>query len=140
MTSMRYPTTTTRVHEPSTAELIHAGTEQVSRLIRDEMALARAEMATKRRRAGAGAGLLSAGGLIALYGVAVLAAAAVLGLAVVLPAWLAALIVGAALLMAAGFLALAGQTNLKAARGPMLEETTRSIRADLDEVKGRVRR
>ena len=36
--------------EPSTAELVQRATEQVSRLVRDELALARAEQLAKSKR------------------------------------------------------------------------------------------
>ena len=38
--------------EPSTAELVQRATEQVSRLVRDELALARAELTQKGKHAG----------------------------------------------------------------------------------------
>src|SRR5215469_13782644 len=78
-------------HAPSTAELIRRATEQLSTLVRDELALARAEMAQKLAHAGKGAGLFGGAGVVALYGVFGLLAAAVLGLAQVIPAWAAAL-------------------------------------------------
>src|ERR1700731_2789084 len=63
-------------------------------LIRQELALLKAELHEKFSRVGQGATALGAGALIAYSGWLVLLAAAVLGLATVLPAWLAALIVG----------------------------------------------
>lgn len=47
--------------EPSTAELVQRAAEQVSRLVRDELALARAELTAKGKHAGIGAGLLAGG-------------------------------------------------------------------------------
>lgn len=124
----------------STAELVRDAAEQMSRLVRDELALARAEMAAKGKRVGVGAGLLGGGGVVALYGVGVLLAAAVLGLDVVMPAWLAALIVGIAVLAVAGVMALLGRNQVAQATPAVPEETIRSVKADIDEVKGRVRR
>lgn len=125
---------------PSTGQLVSDVTEQVSRLMRDEMALARAEMTTKAKRAGLGAGLLGGGGLIALYGVGCLVAAAVLGITVALPAWLAALIIGVALLAVAGVSALAGKTEAQRATPPMPEEAVGGVQTDIETVKEHARR
>jgi hypothetical protein len=124
----------------STGELVRQAAEQISRLVRDELALAKAEMTAKGKRAGIGAGLLGGGGAVALYGVAVLIAAAILGLAEAMPAWLAALIVGVLLLGAAGALALVGRARVREALPAVPEETVRSVRADIDEVKERAHR
>lgn len=124
----------------STAELVREATEQMSRLVREELALARAEMTAKGKQAGAGAGLLGGGGAIALYGVGALLAAVALGLDVALPAWLAVLIVAVVLLATAGVLAMLGRTKVKQAAPPVPRETAESIKADIDEVKGRARR
>src|SRR2546430_2752778 len=88
--------------EASTAELVRLAAEQISRLVRDELQLARAEMTVKARRFGTGAGLFGFAGVVALYGVGVLVATLVLLLALVVPAWAAALIVAVVLFAAAG--------------------------------------
>ena len=124
----------------STGDLVRQAAEQITRLVRDELALAKAEMTDKGRRAGVGAGLLGGGGAIALYGVAALIAAVILGLAEAMPAWLAALIVGVLLLGAAAVLALVGRARVKQALPVVPEETVRSVRADIDEVKERAHR
>jgi hypothetical protein len=54
----------------STGDLVKQLTEQVSRLIGDELHLARMEMASKGKRAGVGAGMLGGGGVLAVYGAA----------------------------------------------------------------------
>ncbi|MEV0646702.1 phage holin family protein [Phytomonospora sp. NPDC050363] len=123
--------------EASTAELVRRATEQMSHLIRDELALARAEMAHKGRSAGLGIGLFGGGGLLALYGLGVLLAAAVLALALVMPAWLAALLVGVAVLVVAGILALVGRSRVKEAVPLKPTETAESVQADIDEIKER---
>ncbi|WP_048876724.1 phage holin family protein, partial [Saccharomonospora saliphila] len=86
------------VGERSMAQLVNDLSAQTSRLVRDEMMIAVAEMKAKGKRVGLGAGLAGAGGLLAFYGTAVLIVAAVLALALVLPGWAAALIVGGALM------------------------------------------
>src|SRR3954451_24381964 len=66
--------------EPATGELVRQVSEQISRLVRDELALAKVEMTQKGKRAGVGAGLLGGAGVVALYGVAALLTAVVLAL------------------------------------------------------------
>lgn len=127
------------VEEQSTAELVQHASEQITRLVKDELALARAELTDKGRHAGMGAGLLGGGGLVALYGVGVLVITAVLALALVLPDWLAALIVGVALLVIAGILALVGGSQVRRAVPPMPAEAAQSIRTDLESVGAAMR-
>jgi hypothetical protein len=128
-----------RVEEQSTAELVQHASEQITRLVKDELALARAELASKSRHAGAGAGLLGGGGLIALYGLGALIVAAGLGLAVVLPGWLAALIVGGILLVIAGLMALIGREQVRQAVPPVPREAANSVRTDFESVTAAMR-
>ncbi|TDC59637.1 phage holin family protein [Micromonospora sp. KC207] len=125
--------------EPSTAELVQRATEQVSRLVRDELALARAELTRKGKHAGIGIGLFGGGGALALYGLGALVAAAILLLALVVPAWLAALIVAVALFLVAGILALVGKKQVSQAVPPVPAATVRSVRADVDTVTAAVK-
>lgn len=121
--------------EKSTPELVRQLTDQVSRLVRDEMKLARAEVQAKGKRLGAGAGMYAGAGFVVLYALGVLLAAAVAGLAVVVPVWLAALIVGAALLLLAGLLALIGRRNVARGTPPVPEEAIASVKRDIETVK-----
>jgi len=128
------------MHDPdtsqkTTAELVKTASEQISRLVRDELKLAQAEIAQKGKHAGIGAGLFGAGGLIALYGVAALLTAVVLLLAYVMPAWVAAVIVGVLLLGVAGLLALVGKKQVQQATPAAPEETVRNVKADVAAVK-----
>ncbi len=127
------------VGQRSVAQLVNDLSAQVSRLVRDEMKLARAEMQTKGKRFGLGAGMAGAGGLMALFGLGVLVAAAVLALALVLPAWAAALVVGGVLLLLAGLLGLLGRKQVQKATPPMPRESIESVRKDIDTVKERMR-
>jgi hypothetical protein len=124
----------------SAGDLVKDLSEQVSRLVRDELKLAQVEMTAKGKRAGAGAGLLGGSGLLALYGAACLLAAAIIGLARVVPAWLAALIVGAAVLAAAAVVALLGRGQFKKAVPPVPEQAVDSVKADVAEVKESAKR
>jgi hypothetical protein len=121
-------------------ELARQLPEQVSRLVREELRLARLEMTQKGKRAGFGAGMLGGGGVVALYGAAAILAAIILALAMVLPVWASALIVGGALLAVAAGLAAAGRKQLKRVPPPAPEETRASVEADVEEIKERMHR
>lgn len=120
--------------QQSTSELVLRATEQVTKLVRDELALARAELMEKGKHAGLGAGFFGGGGVLALYGVGVLIAAAVLLLDLALPAWVAALVVAVLLFVVAGILALIGRKQVKQAVPPMPMAAAESVRADVDAV------
>ncbi|MEU1387583.1 MULTISPECIES: phage holin family protein [unclassified Nonomuraea] len=123
-----------------THKLVSDLSDQVSRLVKDELRLARLELAEKGRRAGFGAGLFGAAGMAAFFGGAALVTAVVLLLALVMPGWAAAAIVGAVLLIAAALLGLTGKNQVKQATPPVPEETIASVKADIDMVKERARR
>ncbi len=125
--------------EPSTAELIQRATEQMSRLVREELALARAELARKGRSAGIGAGLVGGAGIFIVYGTGALVVAAILGLAQVLDGWLAALVVGGAMCLVAGLLAVVGVVQLRRGVPPVPSAAVRSVRADIDALASAVR-
>ncbi len=88
--------------KPSIGELVSLLSEKTSQLVKDEIRLAKAEMADKAKHAGAGIGMFVGAGLFAFFALATLIACAVLGLANAVPAWLAALIVAVVLLLIAG--------------------------------------
>jgi len=105
----------------STAELVRQAAEQISTLVRDELALAKAEMSEKAGSAGRGVGLFGAAGLVSLYAVLGVLTAIVLLLAHVMPAWGAALLVGIVLSLVAGVLALIGRAQVRRATPPVPE-------------------
>ena len=124
----------------STTELLQRLADQISRLLRQELQLARLELAEKGRRTGLGAGLLGAAGLVALYGLAALVAAAILLLAMAMPAWLAALVVALVLLALGGVLALVGRGQVRRATPPLPEQALAGIKADVDVITRRAGR
>lgn len=124
-----------RSDDRSVAELVSQASEQLGRLVRDELRLAVVELRRKGKRAGAGAGLFGAAGVLAFYGGAALIATVILALALVLDAWLAALIVGVVLLLVAGVAALIGRRQLRAALPPVPEQTVASVKSDVEAVK-----
>ncbi|NUO99551.1 MAG: phage holin family protein [Nonomuraea sp.] len=123
-----------------THKLVSDLSDQVSRLVKDELRLAKMELAEKGKRAGFGAGMFGAAGMAAFFGGAVLVTAVVLLLALVLPAWAAAAIVAVVLFIAAAVLGLIGKNQVKQATPPVPQETIASVKADIDMVKERAHR
>ncbi|MFK4148981.1 phage holin family protein [Streptomyces sp. NPDC004065] len=118
-------------------ELVHQATEQLSQLVRQEMTLARIELAQKGRRMGRGGGMLGAAGAIGYVGLIALAGTATAALSLVLPVWAAALVVTAVLFAIAGVLALTGRAQLRRAAPPKPQETLGSVKADVEEIRER---
>ena len=129
----------TTTDERPISELVQRLSQQTSTLIRQEMRLAQAELTTKGKHAGRGAGMFGSAGLVALYGVGALVAAAIVGIGTLLEPWIAALIVGAVLLAVAGVLALSGKKQVDQATPAKPEQTIESVQLDVDTVKARAR-
>ncbi len=123
--------------EASIAELIKQLSEKSSRLARQEVELAKAELAIKGKRAGVGAGMFGGAGLIGFCGLGALTAAGVLALATAVTAWLASLIVAVVLAAVAGVLALQGKRNVAQATPPLPERATESVKEDVQWAKSR---
>jgi uncharacterized membrane protein YqjE len=120
--------------DPSVGELVTRLSEQVSRLVRDELLLAQTELKASAKHAGLGAGLFGTAGVLALFGLGALITTAIAGLALVLPLWAAALIVAAVLLAAAGIAALVGRKQVR--RTSLVpERTVDNIKRDVQEVQ-----
>lgn len=121
--------------EPTTAELISNVGDQVSRLVRDELELAKAELRQKGKRFGTGVALGGAAGVLAWFGLAGLLVAAGAALALVMPVWAAALIVAVVLLAVAGVLAAVGVGDVKKSTPPIPEQAIDSTRRDIAAVR-----
>jgi MFS family permease len=121
--------------EASLAELIKQLSEQSSRLARQEVELAKAELAYKGKRAGIGAGMFGGAGVFGFYGLGALIAAAILVLATAITAWLSALIIAVVLAAIAGVLALQGKSKVQQATPPVPEEATKSVKEDVQWAK-----
>jgi uncharacterized membrane protein YqjE len=123
----------------SVGELVSDLSDEVKRLVRDEIRLAVFELQHKGKKLGVGAGLFGAAGLFALFGAGALVAAAILALALAVPGWLAALIVAVVLFLVAGVAALVGKKEVTQAVPPVPEEAITGVREDVDTVKQGVR-
>jgi hypothetical protein len=126
--------------EASLAELVKQLSEQSSRLARQEVELAKAELAVKGKRAGIGAGMFGGAGAFAFYGFGALTAAAILALATAVDGWLAALIIAVVYGAIAGILALQGKHKVEQATPPVPEEAAESVKEDVQWTKSRAQR
>ncbi|QAY69261.1 phage holin family protein [Xylanimonas protaetiae] len=119
--------------EPTLGRLVEQLSEQTSRLVRAEVALAKAEMAQKAKSSGLGIGLFLAAGAISLYALGVLIWSAVLGLGEAWPLWLSALVIGFAMLLLAGGLVAVGVRLLQHASGK--PEAIDRVKSDIATVR-----
>ena len=97
----------------SLGELFAELTREIGQLIRQEMALATAELGHKAGRVGQELGFLVAGGAVAYAGFLAILAGVIVGLALFIPLWLSALLVGAVVAGIGYLLVQKGLTALK---------------------------
>ena len=112
-------------------------TRDLSQLVRQEVELAKAEMAQKGRTAAPGVGMIGGATVAALLAGGALTAAAILALSIFLPEWLSALIVGGALAVAAYVLVQQGKERVKEAGAPVPEQTIETVKEDVEWAKTR---
>jgi uncharacterized membrane protein YqjE len=121
------------------SELMKQLAEQMSRLIRNEVRLARAETAEKARTYGRAAGLLGTAAVVGLLAAIALTLFLIYALRLVTPLWAAALIVSV-VYGAIGFALLAaGRRTLEAARTPMPERAVERVKEDVEWLKTQTR-
>ena len=125
------------LRERSIGELFGKLSSEMSTLIRQEMALARAEMTEKGKEAGKGAGLFGGAGAVGLLGAGALTAGIILLLDLAIAAWLAAVIVGVIYVAVAAFLGLKGRDKIQAATPPVPEQTVDTVKEDVEWAKTR---
>ena len=115
----------------SMSALLSALAREASRLFRQEIALARAELAGKLGQLGVGAAEMIIGGFIVYGGFLALLTAAVLGLAQVLQPWLAAVVVGVVTVVVGAGVVLKGRRDV-GPRGLIPDRTMRTLRDDAE--------
>jgi len=128
---------TPEIEDASLGQLTGELSQQVSRLVRDEIRLAQVEMRDKGKRFGTGASLMSAAGVLGLFGFGCLVAAAILGLDLAWPAWLSAVVIGAVLLIVAGVVGATGRNQIRRGTPPVPREAMESTKEDIQALKGR---
>lgn len=109
--------------------------EELRDFVQQEMQLVKAELSTKVKQAGVGAGMFGAAGFMGFLAVGTLTAAAVLGLALIMPAWAAALVVSAFYGIVAAGLGLAGKKKVQAAMPLAPEQTLRTVQATKEQMQ-----
>jgi hypothetical protein len=131
------PQTHDAARDASTAELLKALAEQTSRLVSQELELAKAEVTAKGRQAGIGAGLFGGAGIFGLYALGALIVAVIAALSLAMATWLAALIVAVILGAIAGAAALIGKSRIQQALPPVPEDSVDSVKEDVRWTKER---
>ena len=116
-------------------DLLKQLSQETTTLVRQELDLAKAEMAQKGKRAGVGAGMFGGAGAATLLGLGALSATAIVALDAALPLWLATLIVALSWLAVAAVLAATGRSKVQQATPPVPDQTQRSVKEDVEWAK-----
>jgi len=122
-------------YDRSIPQLLRDLSNETATLVRQEMQLARAELAEKAKPVGASA--VSFGGT-ALMGLGAFGAATtflIAAIALALPVWAAALIVTVVYGIAAFVLAQNGKRKLREAEPPLVPKTTQTLKDDIEWAK-----
>jgi hypothetical protein len=127
-----------RPAERPVSSLLSDLARQTGLLLRQEVALAKAEMIGKLTQVGTGIGMLAAGGLVAFAGFIYVLAAAMFGLGMVVDLWLAALLVGVVVLLLGGMLIWIGRARLQA-ENLAPRRTIRSLKDDAEWAREQMR-
>ena len=130
---------TNDVRERPVGELLKELSTQTTTLVRQELELAKAEMAEKGKQAGLGAGMFGGAGVAGLLALGALTAALIAALATGMEVWLAALIVGVVWAVVAGALALYGKQKTQEAVPPAPEQAIESTKEDVQWAKTQVK-
>jgi hypothetical protein len=125
------------LRERPIGEVAKSLTSDLSLLLRQEIDLAKAEMAEKGRTAAPGLGMFGGAGIVALCAAGALTAFLILVLSTFLPDWAAALIVGAVLAAVAYVLVQQGKERVADAGTPVPEQTIETVKEDVEWAKTR---
>jgi MFS family permease len=120
-------------------ELLKRLANETGTLVRQEIALARAEMREKAKAGGAGAAMLGGGLVVAIMAAGALTAMLILALATAMPGWLSALIVAVVFGLLAALLVRTGMTAIKRAMPPVPEASMDQAKEDVRWVTARAR-
>ncbi|HEY7054860.1 MAG TPA: phage holin family protein [Mycobacterium sp.] len=118
----------------STADLVNRAAAQISTLVRDEFALAKAELAAKGKGIGISGGLLGAAMMLGAFGLGLLVTLTVVALDLVWPLWLAVLVVMIVVFATASIMAALGKRRLSAATPAVPTEAIAGLSTDIDTI------
>jgi len=121
--------------DESMGRLVSELTSDLTSLFRQEIELAKAELAVKAKEAGKGAGMLGGASVTGLVTLGSLTAFLIALLALWLPVWAAALIVTLVWAIVTGILALVGRSRLKEATPPVPRQAIDSTKEDVQWAK-----
>jgi cbb3-type cytochrome oxidase subunit 3 len=124
-----------QLREQPLGEVARDLTRDLSLLVRQEVELAKAEMARKGRVAAPGLGMIGSAGIVGLMAAGALTAFLILVLSLVLDEWLAALLVGVVLAATAYVLAKQGKERVEEAGAPVPEQTIETVKEDVEWAK-----
>ena len=127
------------LRDRSVGELLKQLSEQTTRLVHQELELAKAEITQKGKQAGMGAGMFGGAGAIGLAALGALTACFILALNEIMPAWLAALLVAVVYGIIAFVLVKQGQARIKRATPPVPEQTIETVKEDVEWAKTQMR-
>ena len=119
-----------------TGELLKELSDQTTTLVKQEVELAKAELAEKGKQAGKGAGMFGGAGLFGVTAFLALTASVIALIATALDhVWLAALIVAVVYAAVAGVLAMTGKQKVQEAAPPVPEQAMESVKEDVQWAK-----
>jgi uncharacterized membrane protein YqjE len=127
------------LRDRSTGELLKELSNETTTLVKQELELAKAELAQKGKTAGLGAGMFGGAGLFGLGAFLSLTAFFIALLDGAVAIWLAALIVAVVYGAIAGVLALRGKQKVKEATPVAPEQAMESVKEDVQWAKTRAR-
>jgi predicted lipid-binding transport protein (Tim44 family) len=123
------------LHDRPVGDLLKQLSEETTTLVKQEIDLAKAEMAEKGKQAGIGAGMFGGAGVSGLLALFFLSFAGMAALDTSIAGWLAALIVGVVWTAVAGVLALQGKNKVQEAVPPAPEQAIESTKEDVEWAK-----
>jgi MFS family permease len=123
------------LRERPVGELLKQLSNETTTLVKQELELAKAEMAEKGKQAGTGAGLFGGAGVIGLLAGIALTLTLIYALGTGMQDWLAALIVTVLWAAVAGVLALTGKKKVQEASPVMPEQTVETVKEDVQWAK-----
>ena len=120
--------------ERTLGRLVADATSDISAIVRNEIALAKAEMTAEAKRAGKGAGLFAGAAFVGLLGLIFLFHSVAWGIAEWLPVWAGYLITTVLLFGLAAVLALVGRNSMNKVN-PKPEKTIKNAQDTIEAIK-----
>jgi MFS family permease len=127
------------LRERPVGDLLRQLADETTTLMKQELELAKAEMAEKGKRAGMGVGMWGAAGVAGLLALGALTAGIILMLDGALPNWVAALIVAGVYGVIAAVLYMRGKERVDSAGKPVPEQAIDNVKEDVEWAKTRAK-